>query len=240
MRKGHAELPAFAIHAADALGGESYFGEEAVGLAGAVEGSGPGAEVALVAVEQAVAYGGSGLSLDAEMVGLEAVAGEGERTVARIEGRGIEGIAHGLTPVLVAGVEVVVVVVVHTADLVGYLRGLVVVDGAALVGGVEILVGEGREPAAVVELEVDAPEAVVPSVLEEHLGVVFEEVVVVKAEAPALALVVEAEEPAAQGVARCVGVAIAIGGVAAEAEGSVYVVLETRGEMDELFVLSVV
>ena len=69
----------------------------------------------------------------------EAIILEVDDTIGVVDGRPIERIAHGLSPVLPTRVDVVVVEVVLTADVVGQRGRVVVIDGAALVLRVDVL-----------------------------------------------------------------------------------------------------
>ena len=149
---------------------------------------------------------------------------------------------------LPAGVDAVVVVVVHACDVVADVLGAVVVIRSALILGVDILEDEAAQPSAVLQVELGAEHHVLQTVHEvaallpcvplfalavavvveqEHLAVVFEEVVGVYREAPQVGVEVQTRHPTAQLVAGAVGVD-SVGCVAAARYESVPEVLYAR------------
>ena len=126
------------------------------------------------------------------MVRLEARRGKGQRVGVVVERRDEERVAHGLPCVLPALVKVVVIIVVAAAYLVGDGFRVVVVHGAALVGGVHELVDHGVGHGVVGQLQLHAVHAVAPAIFAKHHRVVLEEVVVVGRNAPVARLVVQA------------------------------------------------
>ena len=150
------------------------------------------------------------------MDGTKAVGGEDEGAVAVVERRGKKHIAHGHAEMLPTGIEPVVVVVVDTAHLFVELRGVVVVDGAALVVGAHGF-DDHSGTGAPGKVHFEAEQAVEPTVFVEGGALVFEEVVVVETRRPRCAprMYVHGESPSAHRVARGIGIAFAVGGVAA-------------------------
>ena len=147
--------------------------------------------------------------------------------VVIVDGRAIERIAHYLTPVLPTGIGAVVVVVIVAGDMVGDIHGMVVIERAALILGIEILYHHIMEPAAVLEIEFGTEHdvlevihietavllhhilvalAIAVVVEHEHTRMVFKEVVGVKPQPPGIGVVVDTHEPAAQLVALYIGI----------------------------------
>ena len=152
------------------------------------------------------------LSAQADVVRLDAVGLEIECTVGIVERTANKGISYGLSPVLPPLVQIVVVVIVHTAYLVGDGGIPIVIDRTGLVRRVQVFVDDGSAHGIVGQGRLNTDKAVPPSIFEEHHRVVLEVVVVVGAQPPPLALVAQTEEPAAHGVARGVGIGF-VGGI---------------------------
>ena len=148
----------------------------------------------------------------------EAVVADVDDAVIVVERRAIERVADDLSPVLPSRVDVMVVVVVHASDVVGYGLRVVVINRTALVFGVHIFEDDIAYPSVVLEVEFHAEQHVLEVVNEiaaflfhlpffsfsvsvivhqEKGGVVFEVFVDVESPAPCVAVVVESRHPTA-------------------------------------------
>ena len=87
-----------------------------------------------------------GMAAQSYMEGSETVVLEFNRAVFIVQRRPVERIAHRLSPVLVAGKDVMVVKVVPSADMVRNGKGMVVVDRTALVFRVKIFKDNTVQP----------------------------------------------------------------------------------------------
>lgn len=163
------------------------------------------------------------LPVEAQMIGHESGVLQIKAAVGVVDGGAVERISHHLPPMLPARIDVVVVVVVTACDVVAHGGRTVVVDGAALVLGVQVLHHHVPEPGAVMEVQLQPqhdvfqvveheatvfllvplfPLSVAIVVHEEHLRVVIEIVVSVEMSPEEVAIVVEPGHPTAHLVAR--------------------------------------
>ena len=94
-----------------------------------------------------------GLSADAKMPSHKAVVGHVDVAIGVINGRTIKRIAHYLPPMLPARIDVVVVIIVLSAQVVGNGVGVVVVDRAALVLGVKVFKHHIGNPSSVFKVQ---------------------------------------------------------------------------------------
>ena len=171
----------------------------------AVEGNVVGAPTFLIGGESAVGEARGGRAVDAQMPCYEAVVVDVQSSVGVVYGRTVERIAHHLSPVLIARIDAVVVIVVDAGYLVADVLRVVVVVGATLVFCVDVFGYDVAQPSAVFQFqfaakhdvfkvveEVAAMYALVPVVARavavvvdmEHLTIIFKEVVGIYRESP--------------------------------------------------------
>ena len=172
-----------------------------------------GTECFLIGREHTVVEIVAQVAIDTEMDRREAVVVEIDLAVAIVERSGVERIAYSLSPVLPSCIDVVVVEVVTTADMVLPALRMVVIDRTALILCIEVFerhathrplvfrpVAGAEQPVFEIIEEVLALLLHVPFfalaiavVVElEHRGVVFEEFIRIDAEAPGVRVVVDA------------------------------------------------
>lgn len=202
----------------------------------------------LICGEHAVVEAFRRRAFHAEVYGIEAVVTHLYGAVVVVYRRAVEWVAYHLSPMLPAGVDAMVVIVVHACDVVADVLRVVVVVRSALILRVYILEDEAAQPCAVLHVELGTEHhvlqivhevaallpcvplfalAVAVVVEQEHLAVVFEEVVGVYREAPQIGVKVQTRYPTAQLVAGAVGVE-SIGSIAAARYEGVPEVLYAR------------
>ena len=181
-----------------------------------------GAQSFLIGGQQPIGQPVCRIAADAQVEGHESGVLEVDDAVLVVDGRAVERVAHGLSPMLPTGVDVVVVVAVAAADVVGQRGRVVVVDGAALVLRVDILKHDVAQPRAILYVQLQAEQHVLQVVDEvatllpdsplvacsvavvvelQHRRVVFEVFIDVESQLPGIVVVVHAHHPRAQLVA---------------------------------------
>lgn len=134
--------PATGVDASEALGRPCSFEQQTVQCACLGPIAAAIAQVAFVGNHDAVVQAGEWVAAKAQMVRLETCANKAQISCALVKRAYVERVANGHAPMLPARVQPVVVVVVTTAHLVGNFGCMVVVDGATLVGGLDVFVHE--------------------------------------------------------------------------------------------------
>ena len=124
---------------------------------------------------------GQQCSAGSEMPGHKAVILHLNPAILIIEGRTVEGIAHHLPPMLPAGEESVIVIVVTPTDMVAHGRSMIMIDGAALVFRIQILYHYIVHSTATFEIEFHP---------EHHVGKGIEEIAVFLTLIPFIALAI--------------------------------------------------
>ena len=89
----------------------------------------------------------------AQVEGHKAVVAHIYLPVVVIDGRPVERVAYHLPPVLPARVDIMIVIIVYSPDVVGYGLRVVVVYRATLILGVHIFEDDVAQPARVFEVE---------------------------------------------------------------------------------------
>ena len=101
-----------------------------------------------------------------------------------VEWRTKKRIANSLSPMLPTTIKIVIVVIVASTYLVGYGLGVVVVEWATLVGCFKILIHDVAHEPILWKFDFKTYHAVKPTILQEHLRVIFEKMIVVTANTP--------------------------------------------------------
>lgn len=101
-----------------------------------------------------------------------------------VEWRTKKRIANSLSPMLPATIKIMIVVIVASTYLVGYGLGVVVVEWPTLVGCFKILIHDVAHEPILWKFDFKTYHAVKPTILQEHLRVIFEKMIVVTANTP--------------------------------------------------------
>ena len=135
----------------------------------------------------------------------EAVGTETQVPVLIIYGRQEQRIANGHPPMLPAGINAMVVIIVGTADLVRDCRGGVMIDGACLVLAVKVFIDHAGDVGVAGQGKFQAQQAVFPAIFAEKLRMVVELMLKVGTKLPVLHAPFHGKIPTAQHVAHDVG-----------------------------------